>query len=280
MADSFRFKKKKEFLVCVDSDGCAMDTMEIKHRICFGPCLVKTWGLEACEGAVLERWNEINLYSATRGINRFKALAAILEEMGGRLNLPDGTEALEKWVREAAELSEGSLEAYIAENGENSCLRNALNWSRDVNRSIARIKAEEKKPFPGVKEALAYAENIADVVVVSSANLQAVTEEWERCGLAQHTGLILAQDAGSKARCIEMLLECGYEKDKVLMVGDAKGDLDAALKNGVLYYPILVRREEESWREFLNAADRLAAGEYAGGYQEMMIGRMKENLGI
>ena len=33
------------------------------------------------------------------------------------------------------------------------------------------------------------------------------------------------------------------------MVGDAPGDCDAAEKNGVWYYPILVRREAESWNE-------------------------------
>ena len=26
------FNKNKDFLVCVDSDGCAMDTMDIKHE--------------------------------------------------------------------------------------------------------------------------------------------------------------------------------------------------------------------------------------------------------
>ena len=40
------FKKKKDFLVCVDSDGCAMDTMDVKHKECFGPCLVREWKLE------------------------------------------------------------------------------------------------------------------------------------------------------------------------------------------------------------------------------------------
>lgn len=32
------YKKKKEYLICVDSDGCAMD---IKHIKCFGPCMVE-----------------------------------------------------------------------------------------------------------------------------------------------------------------------------------------------------------------------------------------------
>lgn len=29
------FAKRKDYLVCVDSDGCAMDTMDIKHFKCF-----------------------------------------------------------------------------------------------------------------------------------------------------------------------------------------------------------------------------------------------------
>ena len=40
------FVKKKRYLICVDSDGCAMDTMDVKHIRCFGPCMVKEWGLE------------------------------------------------------------------------------------------------------------------------------------------------------------------------------------------------------------------------------------------
>ena len=40
------FKKDKDYLICVDSDGCAMDTMDIKHFNCFGPCMVAEWGLE------------------------------------------------------------------------------------------------------------------------------------------------------------------------------------------------------------------------------------------
>ena len=34
------YAPRRGFLVCVDSDGCAMDAMDIKHTRCFGPCLV------------------------------------------------------------------------------------------------------------------------------------------------------------------------------------------------------------------------------------------------
>ena len=66
-------------MVCVDSDGCAMDTMEVKHRKCFGPKMIEVWGLQDIEEKFLEMWNMINLYSKTRGINRFKGLVKIFE---------------------------------------------------------------------------------------------------------------------------------------------------------------------------------------------------------
>ena len=75
------FTKKHDYLVCVDSDGCAMDTMDCKHFHCFGPCMVAEWELEEWREPILFRWNEVNLYQMTRGINRFKALALCLKEI-------------------------------------------------------------------------------------------------------------------------------------------------------------------------------------------------------
>ena len=49
------FERKHDFLVCVDSDGCAMDTMNCKHFHCFGPCMVMEWGLDEWRPAILER---------------------------------------------------------------------------------------------------------------------------------------------------------------------------------------------------------------------------------
>ena len=69
---------------------------------------------------------------------------------------------------------------------------------------------------------------------------------------------------GSKAACIAAMLKFGYDPCKVLMVGDAPGDSDAAEKNGVNYYPILVNHEKESWDEAVAVAfDKLQTGAYA-----------------
>jgi len=63
------------------------------------------------------------------------------------------------------------------------------------------------------------------------------------------------------------------------MVGDAPGDLEAAIKNGVLYYPILVGKEEFSWKRLSNEAiHKLLDGSYKGEYQEKLIDEFNSSL--
>ena len=99
------FVKKHDYLVCVDSDGCAMDTMNCKHFRCFGPCMVKEWGLEAWKEEILARWNAINLFEMTRGINRFKGLALHLTVINEKYCAIPGVEALKHWADTAPALS-------------------------------------------------------------------------------------------------------------------------------------------------------------------------------
>ena len=244
------FEKKHEYLVCVDSDGCVMDTMNCKHFRCFGPCMVDEWGLDPWREEILERWNEINLFSMTRGINRFKGLAMALGEINEKYTPIPGVAALQHWADTAPALSNDGA-AKAAEEATDPeaklVLTKALSWSKAVNAAIGKLPEEVKIPYDGAKEGLAAAHSFADVAMVSSANRDAVEEEWGKFGLLEHTDIVLAQDVGSKAACIAAMLRFGYDPRKVLMVGDAPGDSDAAEKNGVYYYPILVGNEKESW---------------------------------
>lgn len=268
------FKRIKPLAVCVDSDGCAMDTMNIKHIRCFGPCMVEEWGLQPWRDAILRRWNEINLYSFTRGINRFKGLAMALDEINAQYAPIDGIALLTAWAARAPELSNDAVAKKIPEH---PIFEKALNWSRAVNRAIEDLPKEEVKPFAHVKEALAAAHDQADVVVVSSANPEAVREEWRRFELLEHVDLLCTQEMGSKAFCISRLKEKGY--DAILMCGDAPGDEQAARENGVLYYPILVNKENESWQSFLDEAlGRFVSGSFAGAYQQSLLDAFNANL--
>ena len=274
-----QYVKQKDYLICVDSDGCAMDTMDIKHIRCFGPCMVDEWELTQWKDAILKRWNDINLYTMTRGINRFKGLVMALKEINDTYKKIEGIEVLDQWVETSNELSNPALKRAIEVN-DNICLKKALSWSEKVNASINNdLTFDEKKPFEGVKEALSYAHQYADIAIVSSANLQAVEEEWELYGLLEYVDILLAQNVGSKAFCIQELLKKGYSLDKTMMTGDAVGDYEAAKKNGVFYYPIRVRHEKESWEEFrAEAVSRLTSGTYAGEYQQKQITAFMDNL--
>lgn len=272
------FNKKKNFLICIDSDGCAIDTMDIKHIKCFGPCMVKEWNLEEWESPILNRWNEVNLYTLTRGINRFKGLALALIEINEKYKKIDGIDEFVKWTNETKELSNESLENIIEKNNS-ICLKKALAWSKAVNASINLLSDDEKRPFEGVAEGIKEAKKIADIAIVSSANEQAVLDEWKEHGLLEHVDIVLTQNIGSKAYCISKLIEKGYKRDNILMVGDALGDYEAAKVNEVLYYPILVKKEKESWERFLSEAlDKFINNTYIDKYQEQVVNEFEKNL--
>ena len=276
------FERKHDFLVCVDSDGCVMDTMNCKHFNCFGPCMVDEWELHQWKDAILERWNGVNLFSMTRGINRFKALALCLAEIDKQYQPIEGIEALLHWAETAPALSNDGVAKAAAEATDASAklvLQKALAWSKAVNAAIVLLPEELTVPYEGAKEGLAAAHEFADVAMVSSANRDAVEEEWGKFGLLEHTDIVLAQDIGSKAACIAEMLKFGYAPEKVVMIGDAPGDSDAAEKNGVHYNPILVNHQKESWDEAIAVAyDRLRSGAYAP-YGAEMKQKFLQNLG-
>ena len=261
------FERKHDYLVCVDSDGCVMDTMNCKHFHCFGPCMVTEWGLEEWKNEILDRWNVINLFSMTRGINRFKGLAMALKEIDGKYKKITGVDALVHWADTAPALSNDGVAKAANEAADADAklvFEKALSWSKAVNAAIVKLPEELKVPYAGAKEGLAAAHAFADVAMVSSANRDAVEEEWGKFGLLEHTDIVLAQDVGSKAACIKEMLKFGYDLDKVVMVGDAPGDCDAAEKNNVYYYPILVNHEKESWDEAIAVGfGKLQNGEFA-----------------
>ncbi len=261
------FERKHDYLVCVDSDGCVMDTMNCKHFHCFGPCMVDEWELGPWRQEILDRWNVINLFSMTRGINRFKGLAMALGEINEKYKPIAGIAFLKQWADAAPALSNDAVIKAAQEAVEADAkliFEKALSWSKAVNKAIVALPKELKVPYEGAKEGLAAAHAFADVAMVSSANRDAVEEEWGKFGLLEYTDIVLAQDVGSKAACIAAMLKFGYDEDKVLMIGDAPGDCDAAEKNGVQYYPILVNYEKASWAEVAAVAfSKLQSGDYA-----------------
>jgi histidinol phosphatase-like enzyme len=70
-----------------------------------------------------------------------------------------------------------------------------------------------------------------------------------------------------------------YEADKILMIGDAKGDLDAAKNNGVLFFPVLPGKESESWERFSNESfNKFIKGSFSGEYERKLIREFIKSL--
>src|SRR5688572_33192792 len=97
------FTPSKEFFVGIDSDGCIFDSMEIKHKECFTPMFIKHFELQAVSKYAREVWDFVNLYSKTRGANRFPALSRALNLLRHRpqvkarnVPVPD-TKPLDDW---------------------------------------------------------------------------------------------------------------------------------------------------------------------------------------
>ncbi len=225
-------------LVCVDSDGCAFDSMESKHRHCFGPEVLNVWPLQDQKEQVLDTWNQVNLYSSTRAVNRFKGLALVLKALG-----QEDWKEIHEWTMRAKALSNVTL------SGETSpALKRALTWSLAVNEAISKMPPA--KPFDGAKEAIIKASGEADIVVVSSTNPDALDAEWSNAGLRSYVSAIMSHRDGPKKECIAKLIKMGYQPENVIMLGDAPGDHRAAVENGVHFYPICPRREARDWHIF------------------------------
>jgi len=63
-----------------------------------------------------------------------------------------------------------------------------------------------------------------------------------------------------------------YPPERILMIGDAPGDMRAARANDALFYPINPGHEEGSWQRFRDeAVHKFLAGQYAGEYEARLI---------
>ena len=171
------FIRKRDFLVCMDSDGCVMDTVRIKHCSVFCPELIRVFGLEAHTDFITTAWEEINLNSITRGISRFESAVLIFDRLKNRgIDVP-GSEDIAAWVSTASELSTASLQQEVLRSGS-LALRKLQEWNNACNRRIQALEPTFK-PFPGVEYSLhqaAAANGVSFVPILPGRE----AESWRR----------------------------------------------------------------------------------------------------
>jgi phosphoglycolate phosphatase-like HAD superfamily hydrolase len=278
------FKPEKNFLVGIDSDGCAFDTMEVKHKECFIPNIIRYYGLAAVSKFAREAAEFVNLYSKDRGVNRFPALIKALDLLRDRpevrrrgISVPH-LPVVREWIASESSHSNITLAKAVEASGDPELL-NCLQWSKAVNKAVEDV-VHNVPPFPMVRQSLEKLAGKADVIVCSATPHEALAREWAEHDLTPLIGFIAGQEHGSKKEILATAAPAGrIARDHVLMLGDAPGDQKAAEGNGVLFYPIVPGKEEESWQRFHDEALPLFfAGRYAGPYMADRIAEFHESL--
>lgn len=275
------FQAEKEFLVGIDSDGCVFDTMEVKHKECFIPAFINYYELQGVSKYAREAAEFVNLYSKSRGINRFPALVEQLEWLARRpevkargVKVPSPKGVI-NWIAEESKLGNPALERAVAETGDPD-LKIALAWSKAVNDAVAAM-VRGVPPFPYVRECLDRFAEKCDMIVASATPNAALKAEWEEHGIAGHVRAICGQEAGTKKEILAVASQ--YGPNKCLMIGDAPGDHKAAVANKCLYFPINPGHEEASWKRLLDEGiDRFYAGTFAGEYQDQLVEEFNKYL--
>lgn len=273
------YTPQHDYLVCIDSDGCAFDTMEIKHKECFCPATIDNWGLQAISSLAREAWEFVNLYSKTRGCSRFHAIVRVLDLLSERkevqqrgFRMPE-YEYLRHWVETAPVLNNDA----VAKLTEHPQMARTLTWSLDMNQRVAKM-VHDIPPFPFVRESLQKLSKYADIVIVSATPREALLHEWREHKLDPYVALLGAQEDGSKREIIANV-KSAYASDHAIMLGDAPGDQQAAFTNGILFFPIRPLDEIRSWEEFYGEGiDKLLTGSYAGAEQERQLARFAQCL--
>lgn len=267
---------QKEFFIGIDSDGCAFDTMEIKQKECFCPNVIKYFELQKISKYARETWEFVNLYSKNRGVNRFLALIETMHLLSERpqvaarnMKIPDMT-ALAEWTKRETKLGNPTLANY-EKVAKNDLISLTYAWSVKVNKDIEEL-VYGMPPFPFVRESLEEMNRKSDALVVSQTPLEALEREWKENNIDKFVRMIAGQEYGTKAEHLALAAKNKYPDHKILMIGDAPGDLKAARSNGVLFFPINPGHEELSWERFYKEGlKRFYEGKFSGDYEKALI---------
>jgi phosphoglycolate phosphatase-like HAD superfamily hydrolase len=278
---TFELTPKHEYLVGIDSDGCAFDTMELKHKECFIPNIINYWGLQGVSKYAREVAEFVNLYSKSRGINRFPALVETfvwlqkrpeVKARGVKIEIP---QSLCDWIKRESKLGNPALEKAVQDTGD-QVLKRSLDWSKAVNKDIENM-VRGVPPFPFVRESLKKLRDKADILVVSATPHEALQREWEEHDLTQYVAAIGGQESGTKKEMLRTAAK--YQHNHTLMIGDALGDYHAATANKTLFIPINPGAEETSWKRFFDEGiDRFLSGKFTEQYQKELLDEFESYL--
>ncbi len=244
------FYKSREYFVGIDSDGTAFDSMKIKHTHSFIPAAVTIFGLEDYADVFKEAAERINLYSMTRGINRFPGLLLTFKEVEKFGLKIDGLDEFSEFMEKRSSLSEQGVIEWI-EKRPSIIMEKVLQWSR-LGDKLFEKATENLPPFVSCKKTIEYMNGRANMMVVSAASSRGLQKDWSNAGISDKVDFIAGQEFGEKKQQLLYAKSKGFDLERMLMVGDAPGDYEAAVGAGVMFYPIIPGKENECWDKLRN----------------------------
>jgi phosphoglycolate phosphatase-like HAD superfamily hydrolase len=277
------FKPHHELFIGIDSDGCVFNSMEVKQKEFFIPNALKYFDLFAISKILRETWEFVNLNSIFRGGNRFISIIKVFELLSDRkeiqdsvCQLPDLT-SLKEWVKIETKMGNANLRKYFESNYD-SDLEKVVRWTEAVNKDITQW-LRNIPPFHHAKCAIEKMSPLSDLIIVSQTPLEALDREWGEHDLKKYISVIAGQEYGTKTEHIALAAKGKYPDDRILMIGDAMGDLEAAKNNGILFYPIIPGSEDNAWKRFLNEGlIRFTKGTYKGSYEDSLLKDFRKSL--
>lgn len=273
--DLINFIPQFRSFVGIDSDGCIFDTMETKQKDFFHPAIIRNWNLEAIEQQVRAAAEFTYLYSTFRGLNRFLGLCKTLEllndwpEAFNNASIPNPAD-LRIFCDSGLPLSNATIKLEAERTGS-TLLAQAYNWSVQLNEDIGN-KMADPPPFKGAEEALKRIQAHSDAIVISQTQAVALLKDWYRDNLAQYVSVIAGAELGCKVDHFTMSAVDRYPANRILMIGDAPGDMLTAETIGCNFFPINPGHEVESWELFLDEGHSNFLDEgFSEEYQKQLI---------
>lgn len=243
--------KNTHFLLGIDSDGTAFDSMSKKHEDAFIPAALQIWPLQkeaAKQFSEIER--DINLYSELRGVNRFPGLFMTMERLSRKYpSLFPNLQDFRGYIQKETNYSQKSLNQWEKKH-PSSFLRQVLTWSDQADRLFEKA-CEDITPFDGVREALQMVFPHACIAVISSASKNSLCRDWTANGLTPYVDVLMSQEDGSKQEQLRKAAAFCSAPVHSLMVGDTKMDQKAAADTGSSFFLISPGKECESWKELI-----------------------------
>ena len=191
----------------------------------------------------------VNLYSKSRGINRFPALdrdaRVAAEAARGAGPRRRRSRCPRAWSSGSSAKPSSPTRRWPkrSEATGDPDLKQALAWSKAVNETDRKDRPRRAAVSVSCASAWKSSTAKADLLVVSATPNEALKREWEEHDLAKYVAAICGQEIGTKKESLAVAKK--YPPHHTLMIGDAPGDYKAARANNALVLPDQSRRTKK-----------------------------------